>query len=442
MKPPFTRNRPPSRERQVLLALTLLFLASSPSRAQPSPPGQIPPATSTANPVAVASNRFAVDLYRQLPVGENLFFSPFSIVAALEMLELGARGDTATELRQALYLKPPSEVEMTGEQGVAALLKQLDGAGQPYQLRVVDRIWPQSGYPFRAEFLKLLQTQFAATIEAQDFARAPEAARGAINHWVEVATEHKIKDLIPPGILTPLTRMVLTNAIYFKGSWKSAFVPRATYAGPFHTPSGPRKVQFMRKEETFLYLHEGQVQVLELPYLGDRLSMDIFLPDEQKGLPDLEKLMGATDPGSSSQRGTPGESLRRPPEGGTLEAWLSKLQPARVLMSIPRFKLTRSFSLGQTLQRLGVVRAFSKSADFSGMDGKRDLVLAAVLHKAFVDVNEEGTEAAAATAVVVHLRSVSMEPEEMFVADHPFLFVIRDRVSGVFLFMGRVAAPE
>ncbi len=256
-----------------------------------------------------------------------------------------------------------------------------------------------------------------------DFKHASEAVRATINQWVAAQTADKIKDLLPPGILTPATRLVLTNAIYFKGDWQSQFDKAQTREEDFHLSAAQTvKAPLMHLQGRFSYFNGGTFQALELPYKSGDLSMIVLLPNDPAGLPALEQSLTAA-------------SARQ---------WLSQLQPAaKVILTLPSFKMTEKFELNNALAALGMRQAFERgAADFSALTGKRDFWISAAIHKAYIDVNEEGTEAAAATGIV--MRSMAMtrpEPPIVFRADHPFLFLIRDNRSGEILFMGRVADP-
>jgi serpin B len=372
--------------------------------------------------VIAGQNAFALDLYKQLRGEEgNLFFSPYSISTALAMTYAGARGDTAQEMAQTLHFPADSELLHASH---AALLNQLQGDGQKrgFQLNVANALWGQKGEPFLSPFLTLVRDRYRAGLSELDFKANPEEARKTINTWVEKKTQDKIQNLLPQGSVTPLTRLVLTNAIYFKGDWANQFLKPATHEQPFTTGAGAAvKVPMMNQTNQFGYLDADTFQMLEMPYVGKELSMVMLLPKKTDGLAELEKTLTADK----------------------LTGWVGKLRPTRVQVGFPKFKMTKGISLADTLAKMGMPLAFSDKADFSGMNGSRDLFITGVFHKAFVDVNEEGTEAAAATGVVVGVRSAPRPPKVVrFVADHPFVFLIRDVRSGSVLFMGRVTDPR
>jgi len=370
------------------------------------------------------NNAFAFDLYAKLRGQEgNLVFSPYSISTALAMTYAGARGKTAGQMEKVLHF--------TLGQGklhpaMADLVDDLntrggDGKeGSAYELVVANRLWGQKGYRFLDPFLALNRTYYGAGLEQVDFARATDAARKTINAWVEDKTRDKIKELLKPPHLTPLTRLVLTNAIYFKGNWMSQFKKERTKDAPFSvSPASKVAVPTMRQTEKFGYAEAEGLQVLELPYVGDELSMVILLPRKTDDLAEIEATLGA----------------------GRLKAWLSRLGKRKVQMFLPRFKIEFGLDLKRALKSMGMPLAFDEhKADFSGMDGRIWLYIGAVIHQAYVDVNEEGTEAAAATAVVMEGRGMP-RPPPVFRADHPFLFLIRDGKTGSILFIGRVTDP-
>ncbi|MBE3069917.1 MAG: serpin family protein [Planctomycetes bacterium] len=373
--------------------------------------------------LAGSVNAFACDLYGRL-AGEpgNLFLSPYSVSSALAMTWAGARGETAAEMAAALELPPgwqtaPDEAHAAFD----AFSGRLNAEGKPYAMAVANSLWGQKGYEFVPEFLGLLARHYGAGLEQVDFAKDTEGARKTINAWVEKKTKDRIKDLIPPGTLQALTRLVLVNAIYFKGTWESPFKKRATRAADFFAGAGRTvRAPTMRQTEHVRYAEAPDAQAVELPYKGGDLAMVILLPKEKGGLAALEKGLTAE----------------------TLATRLEALEMENVAVSLPRFTMTWSSGLAKVLVPMGMARAFDgQKADFTGINaGKEPFWIAEVIHKAFVEVNEEGTEAAAATAVVALGGAAPAKPIE-FRADHPFLFLIRDSASGTILFMGRVVDP-
>lgn len=385
--------------------------------------------------VAMGNNEFALELYAKLRGKEgNLFFSPYSISTALAMAYAGAQGQTETQMAGALHFpviaKPGTELSSTlirEKQRFASvfgkIIKDLNSRSKKggYELRLANALWGQEDYGFLGEFLELIKTNYGGRLNEVDFVRAAETARKTINTWVEKETNNKIKNLIRKGVLSSTTRLVLTNAIYFKGNWAKQFEMDKTKDAPFTLANG-RKVDVAMMNQTgqFNYMETESFQALELPYVDDELSMIILLPKEFDGLDEFEKTLTAEN----------------------LSKWLGKLRNRKVITSVPKFKMTSQFALASVLKSMGMIDAFSPNADFSGMNGRRDLFISAVIHKAYVDVNEEGTEAAAATAVTMKLTSVGPTRIPVFRADHPFLFLIRDNHSGSILFIGRVMNPN
>jgi serpin B len=364
---------------------------------------------------------FALDLYGQLRAQEgNLFFSPYSISTALAMTYAGARGDTEAQMAHALRFDLDQEKLHPAFAALDAILKEVQAAGD-VQLSVANALWPHVDYPFLPSFLELVEANYGVSLTALDYVADPEGARLQINAWAEAQTQDKIKNLIPPNIINQLTRLVLTNAIYFKGNWAKQFDKAQTQDAPFTVQPGQQVVVPMMAQKLECGYGEAEgVQILELPYVGRSLSMLVLLPSEVAGLASLE--------------------ARLTPQ--VLQGWTQRLWETEVQVFLPRFKVEAAFRLDDALKALGMVDAFDDlRANFAGLDGKAWLVISAVLHKAFVEVNEEGTEAAAATAVVMALRAVA-RPEPIFRADHPFLFLIRENSTGSVLFLGRVVDPR
>jgi len=367
---------------------------------------------------------FAFDLYQALREEDgNLFYSPYSISLALAMTYAGARGETAQQMADTLHfvlsqdrLHPAFnslDIEL-GQRGEGA--KGKDDGG--FRLNIVNAIWGQRDYQFLTTFLDLLAENYGAGLRILDFANAPEESRITINNWVSDQTEGRIEDLIPQGLISVLTRLVLTNAIYFNAAWQYPFSEDMTRDGPFYLLDGGEvTVPMMRQTESFGYTEGDGYQAVELPYDGRELSMVILLPQAGQ----FEMFEGSLD----AQR---------------VDAIVKDLKSRRVALTMPRFEFESGFSLKETLAAMGMPVAFSGGADFSGMTGNRDLFISDVVHKAFVSVDEAGTEAAAATAVVMELTAVPGPPVEVTV-DRPFIFLIRDIETGTILFVGRIMNP-
>ena len=371
--------------------------------------------------VAQDNNRFAFDLYGKIRGGSgNLFLSPYSISTALAMSYAGARGETARQMASTLHFSSDGDGLHSA---LAGLADQLNGGvkPKPYQLDIANALWGQQGLGYRSEFLKLLETSYRAGLRTVNFHGDPEAARKTINQWVEAQTRDKIRDLLGPGVVDSMTDLILTNAIYFKGSWETPFPRSATRDDDFTAEGRKKPVPTMHMTADFKHFQGDTFQALELPYTDGDLSMVVLLPDETHVLGGLEGSLTAEK----------------------LDGWIAKATRKKVVVSLPRFKMEYGFDLSKTLQSMGMKDAFGRKADFSGITKDRDLYISAVIHKAFVDVNEEGTEAAAATATKFGARAIGKTPPPaIFRADHPFLFLIRDVKSGSILFLGRVMNPK
>jgi len=375
--------------------------------------------------LAEANRGFAFDLYRSLQVEEgNLFLSPYSVSAALAMALVGARGDTADQMADVLGFADAASAVPAAFVALDTLLASRAEVpetyeGEGFSLHVVNALWPQIGYPFEQAFIDTLSTNFGAELQALDYASDPAAATETINGWVSDQTEERIRDLIPAGAIDQGTRLVLTNAIYFNAPWLEPFSPESTEVAPFVRLDGSLVgAEMMRRTATMQYASWEGGQALELPYNGNALVMVILLPDEGR--------FEAFDAAITAEQ---------------FSGIVSSLGTRNVSLGLPKFEFEDDASLVPNLQSLGMTDAFDgERADFSGITGNRDLAISDVLHKAFVSVDEEGTEAAAATAVLFRATGIPAEPIE-FIVDRPFLFVIRDRPTGSILFIGRVVDP-
>jgi serpin B len=417
-----------------LLLTTLLCLVTvptvaaiqtgvNPNSAQPAPAANPDQTTADQTDAVKGSNAFAVDLYGQMRTRPgNLFFSPESISTAFAMAYAGARGETATSMATVFHFTlPPDRLHPA----MGALLAAMNSKHDGYELHLADALWAQQDTKFLESYLKLTQSNYGAGFHQVNFKASPEAVRGTINEWVEQQTNNKIQNLIQPGVLTAATKLVLTNAIYFKGDWLTPFDKSSTKDEDFHLDAAQTvKAPLMHRLGGYGYYDGGTFQALDIPYKADELSMVVLLPKNTAGLPPLEQSFTAA----------------------TASDWLQKLEFApRVILTLPRFTMTQQFELSGALEKMGMPQAFSAAADFSGMTGKPDFAISAAIHKAFVDVNETGTEAAAATSTVMMataMRANQPEPPPIvFRADHPFLFLIRDTKTGGILFMGRIEDP-
>ena len=365
--------------------------------------------------MANKNNDFALNFYQTLQATEgNLFFSPYSISTAFAMTYAGARGQTEQQIAQVFRFS-------TGEQFHATFSEQLKVGQQSDDVLLLsaNSLYPQIKYPFLESFLTLLDKYYQVKITPVDYYNDLQTARNTINQWVAEQTQNKINELIPSDALTDLTRLVLVNAIYFNGNWAIPFDKNSTKTEPFWvTPSRQIQVPMMQQNKRVGYTETEEVQVLELPYVGDNFSMIILLPIERNGLTELEKNLTVEN----------------------LSNWIESVDQQNVEVSLPRFKVNFQSELSNTLAQMGVTDAFNQDkANFSGMDGQENwLYIEKVFHQAFIDVNEEGSEATAATGVLGGVRS----PPPSFEANHPFIFLIRENHTGNILFLCRLVNPE
>jgi serpin B len=419
------------------------------------------------DPALDASSQFAFDLYAQLATensGENLFFSPYSVVNALAMTAEGARGKTALEMGEVFGLQPVARTKTalrpwdfgSLHAGIGALNERFNRADKAYELEVANAIWGERTFDFNPDYIDVMRGHYGLnTLIEADFKTNPDEERVRINEWVEKLTRDRIKDLLPDGSIDPLTRMVLVNAIYFKGDWKIPFKKRLTERSDFLLTSGGKsKIDLMeapglesaryaafeadgsyfetpattdfRAPKESRYPSDGGFAMIELPYDGGEMSMVVIAPNDPEALGAIEEKLSPK----------------------ALAGWLSKLQGREVNVFLPKFKAETSYEMNKTLSAMGMADAFDMtSANFDGMirgESKAELAISGVFHKAFVAVDEEGTEAAAATAVVLAART-SVGPKPFtpdFRADRPFLYLIRDTESGAILFLGRMVKPD
>lgn len=381
------------------------------------------PASPAPPELIEATTQFTVDLFRAAASGGsgNVFASPLNVATALDMTALGARGETATQIAKVLHLPPDRAFGGIGELAatVRGVIKAADG--DDANVSTANAGWFDEGETIRPEYIEAVRRSFGAEPHRVDFGRSPDAAREVINRWVAEQTREKIPDLLKPDHVRPGTSFVLTSAIYFKGYWQSPFDPKLTGDDTFQSPAGPVPAKMMNQPSGRLpYREDEEVQLVGLPYKEASLSMLVVLPRKPDGLADVEASLTAAK----------------------IQGWATNLSPTAVNLSLPRFQSTAEFELKDVLSALGMPDAFDPSkADFSGITGDRDVILSAVVHKAFVEVEEKGTEAAAATAVVGLRMSAIPRPPVVFRADRPFLYLIRDMTTGAILFIGRLARP-
>ena len=416
------------RKRHLFLTTTILLLAGGVSGAASSPvahrsssptanaKGSTPRGVAT---VVSANNRFAFDLYSKLRDAEkgNIFYSPYSISAALAMTYEGAAGKTASEMKDVFHFPKRG----TLRSNFAAIYNGLNKANSSYRLRTGNALWVQKSFPLLTQYPAVVKSYYGGQAKNLDFANQTEQSHRTINRYIATQTADTIKDLIPPGTLTTMTRVVLTNAIYFKGTWQWEFDPSNTRPGDFKVTTSKTvkapMMYFSSYKAAFNYADTGGLQIIELPYKGDTISMLLLLPHGD--LNSIESSLTANK----------------------LKAYRARMKPTVMdSITIPKFAFTGRYDLKDTLRDLGMPTAFSDSADLSGMTGKRDLFLSFVVHQAYVKVDEKGTEAAGATAGGSNLTSVRIPL--VFDADHPFVFLIQDRKTGNVLFLGRVVNPN
>jgi serpin B len=371
--------------------------------------------------LVAGNNAFAFDLYHAVSGdGENLILSPYSVSLALAMTYAGARGETERQMADTLHFMLPQDQLHPAFKALDESLPRDAGTGEEdedFRLNIANALWGQDGYAFLEDFLNTLAANYGAGIQLVDFMDS-EAARNRINDWVSEQTEERINDLLKPGMVTPDTRLVLTNAIYFKAAWLSKFEKEATNDAPFTLLDGSQvMVPTMTQTDAFAYGQGDGYQAIALPYAGEQMAMLIVVPDTGR----FAEIESALDP-------------------ALFETILGTLQGQEVYLTMPRFEYESEFGLGDTLAAMGMPDAFN-NADFSGMTGSRDLFISAVIHKAFVKVDEGGTEAAAATAVIM-AETAMIEPGAQMHIDRPFIYAIYDRATGTILFLGRVLNPS
>jgi serpin B len=378
----------------------------------------------TPQEIVDGNNKFAFKLYHQVQgstTGTNLFYSPFSISTALAMVYAGARTETALQISATMnfpqYEKFHSDYKL--------LLNGLnEGTEGKIKLNIANGLWAQKDYKFLDTYFDIVKSNYASELKNVDYTdnAERETTRKDINGWVEQKTNDKIKNLLSQGDLTSITRLVLVNAIYFYGDWAEPFEKQATQPKDFTLLDGTKNnVPFMNQQGRFNYYEDSKIQAIEIPYKDNKASMVIFLPNKNNGITEFETSF----------------------DYKYYQDIIAALQSTEVRLSLPKFQTTFKINLGATLSQMGIPLAFSPNADFSGMTGKRDLCISEVIHQAFINVDEKGTEAAAATAVIMKAESARMPTEpKIFNADHPFVFVIKDNATGSILFVGKIMKPE
>jgi serine protease inhibitor len=376
----------------------------------------------TQEQIVEGLNNFSFDLYHSLSAGSssNLFYSPLSISSALAMTYAGANGETADQMQSTLHYGP--QVDLFHSQYGAMIDSLSSKKGQDFKMNIANAIWVQDQFKLRNYFVETVKKDYNGEVRSMDFVNQPEASRDTINYWVEKKTAGKIQDLIPKGMIDDITRLILTNAVYFNAEWANKFNKRLTTEDNFYCFGNKIvKTDMMYQREHYPVSQTKDYTILEIPYEGYEYSMLILLPKENDGLIDLSKSLSADD----------------------IIAHDKNKKHEEVLVYFPKFKMETEYELKKSLSGMGMPLAFSANADFSNMTGGKDLMISSVIHKAFIDVDEEKTEAAAATAVVMKLTSMAPSPKAPleFRADHPFLFIIRSRNDDAILFMGQLTNP-
>jgi serpin B len=391
--------------------LVLLSVGSAPPEARQE-------TTPEQEAVAEGNSRFTLELFSRLKTtDENQILSPFSVYCALAMVYAGAGGNTEVQIAQSLHFQTN---QSSFHSGMSAFLASFTNLSKnDVELNIGNGLWAQSGYQLKTEFTKLCRNDYRADLDFVDFQTGAETARQRINTWIDRTTRGKIKDLFAPGAIHTDTRLAIANAIYFNGKWASRFDKEKTHASEFWvSPEKTTQVPMMWQKSTFLFLADEDTQILELPYRGESISMLVLLPKDRDGLAKLEEQLN----------------------GENLVKWIKLLHPADVDLLLPKFKMSSRFSLNQPLAGMGMPDAFDAArADFTGMTAQRPLFINVVEHAAIVEVDEEGTVAAAGTGV--SFGCSKMPVPATFHADHPFIFLILDRSTHTPLFMGKVANP-
>jgi len=375
--------------------------------------------------LVAGNNTFAINLYEALHSQDgNLVFSPYSIFLALAMTYAGARNETESQMAKAMdFTLPQDQLHPTFNALDLALAnegKAQGSSGQPMQLNIANALWAEQTYSFQQAYLDLIAKNYGVGIQLADFIKNFEPVRGQIDSWVSNQTKNKINDLLAPGSVNSRTRMVLVNAIYFKADWAVPFDANNTSDSTFNLLDGSQsQVKMMNNSKlTLPYIKGNGYQAVELPYNGNTAAMDIIVPDNGN-FQNFESTLNAQK----------------------INDIFNSMQPTPIALGLPKFTFTTNFSLSDQLKSLGMTNAFNDQADFSGMTGNRDVFISDVIHKAYVAVDEKGTEAAAATAVIMQAMSMPVQQKVHLVINHPFIFIIRDLKSGQILFVGRVLNP-
>lgn len=407
------------------ILLCMLALASSPLIGLEKPKNPIP---QNAIDVSLESNTFAVQFFQQLPKEGNVCFSPFSISSAFSMVYAGAKGETANEMSKVFHFPKSVEDNSKGWSWVNNFFTFYpSNSSDDIRLRVANSLWVQTNFPVLPSFREVMSKYFSGTFRFVDFKSGIEAARSTINAWVKQNTFGKITEILSSQSIDSSTRMVLVSALYLKAKWLHQFDTHLTSQQPFFNQDGFTETTLsMTQTANFPYLVAAEASILEMPYIlsrsgGPEFSMVIALPHQREGIADLEKEFTVDK----------------------FQQWMKDLNNTKMIVTIPKFKIIQLNHLNEELEKMGLQTALNNEADFSGMSGIKSLKIGNVLHKVYLSVDETGSEAAAATAVSMTLTSVfDPNPPVIFQADHPFLYFIYEKKTGMILFMGRVSDPN
>jgi serpin B len=406
----------------IVLLLTIFMFTGCKSHKNTTGHTDIQSSKYTIESLAESNNLFAVDLFKQIQSkSENLIFSPYSIGTVLAMIYSGSMGNTAAEMSDVLYL-PSQELLDPVESGMRESLQAADTM-QGTDFRLANAIWAQEDFSFLPDYLARLKKYYDAPLTLMDFVEISnrEESRIKINHWVEEKTNNRIQDLIQPGILDASTRLVLTNAIYFNGGWMFPFEEAATSPSLFHISKQESiKTDFMHQTRSYPYYEDEEIQAISLPYKNNRMALMVILPKSIEGWRMISQVINYE----------------------RINLVVSEMGTREVQLALPKFKSELQINLRDELTSMGMGTAFSRNADLSGMTGEKNLYVDEVIHKAFIEVNEKGTEAAAATAAIISLKSSLRDDPVRFNADHPFIFFLIDRQTSCIIFTGRLVKPS
>jgi len=406
----------------IFFMLIVTMLCACKSHKNTTMYSEIQPSKYTIESLAESNNLFTVDLFKQIQSkSENLIFSPYSIGTVLAMIYSGSGGKTAEEMSEVLYFPQQALLDPV-ESGMRESIQETDTM-RGTDFRLANAIWAQENFSFLPDYLERVEKYYDAPLTLMDFVETTnrEESRKKINHWVEEKTNRRIRDLIQPGILDASTRLVLTNAIYFNGGWMFPFDKAATSPSLFHiSTQESTKTDFMHQTRSYPYYEDEEIQAICLPYKNNRMVMMVILPKSIEGWRMISQVINYE----------------------RIDLVLSGMGTKEVQLALPKFRSEFQINLRQELTSMGMGTAFSRQADLSGMTGEKNLFVDEVIHKAFIEVNETGTEAAAATAAIIGLKSSLRDDPVRFNADHPFVFFLLDRQTGCIIFTGRLVKPS